>query len=258
MTRISIITPSLNQSRFLERTARSILDQQGSFELEWWVIDGGSTDGTLDLLRTMDDPRLSWISEPDAGQADAVNKGLARASGDVIGWLNSDDLYLPGALTAVADCFADPDMQWAVGGCRIIDEHDREVRPAVSRYKERALRRFSRERLLRENIIPQPAVFWRSSFGSRVGPMDPSLHYTMDYDLWLRMSQLAPPVLIDAPLAAFRLHRQSKSGVFSRLQFDEQYGVACRYTSSSWVRLRHRLSVEKIVLAYRVMRLMGI
>lgn len=256
--KISIVMPTLNQRRFIEQSVRSVLDQVGGFHLELIVVDGVSTDGTVEFLRSVDDPRLSWTSGRDGGQSEAINRGLARASGAVVAWLNSDDLYLPGALATVAGVFSkEPGTQWAVGRCLIIDDTGVEVRRRVTAYKDRALRRFSTRKLLRENMISQPAVFWRRSFGQRVGALDESLHYTMDYDLWLRMARLAPPRLIDRALSAFRLHAQSKSGQVNRRQFDEQYAVARRYFDGDRTsRIIHRLNVEKIVWAYRVMRLL--
>ena len=259
--KITIVTPSFNGRRFLEETSRSILSQQGDFDLEWIVIDGGSTDGTPDFLRTFDhDPRVRWLSEGDRGQSHAINKGLAMAGGDVVAWLNTDDLYAPGALAAVAEAFAgNPSAQWLVGLYQIIDDAGRTIRPSVARYKERSLRRYSYRRLLRENFISQPAVFWRRTFGEKVGPLDESLHYTMDYDLWLRMGREADPLFVDRVLAQFRLHPTSKTGRVNREQFDEQYRVACRYFGGDNVsRFVHRLNVEKIVWAYRAMRVMGI
>lgn len=255
--KFSIITPSFNQRPFLERTARSILSQHGDFDLEWIVIDGGSTDGTPDLLHAMEDPRLCWTSAADRGQSEAINKGMARAGGDVVAWLNSDDLYAHGALAAVAQAFdAQPAAQWLVGRCDVIDDQDRAIRSTVTQYKDRALRRYAYRRLLRENFISQPAVFWRRSFGQRVGPLDESLHYTMDYDLWLRMGRLTEPLFLDRVLAHFRLHRGSKSGQVNRRQFDEGYAVATRYFDGDRAsRLMHRLNVEKIVWAYRLLRL---
>lgn len=258
--KLSIVTPSFNQRTFLERTARSILGQRGNFELEWIVIDGGSTDGSVELLRSMADPRLHLTSEPDRGQSHAINKGLARAGGDVVAWLNSDDLYADGALAAVAEAFAaHPEAQWLIGRCDVIDDQDREIRPAVTRYKDRTLRRYAYRRLLRENFISQPAVFWRRSFGQQVGPLDESLHYTMDYDLWLRMGKVAEPLFVDRVLAHFRMHRGSKSGQVNRRQFDEGYEVAARYFDGDTTsRLIHRFNVEKIVWAYRAIRLIGL
>ncbi len=260
--KITVITPSFNQCAFLRRTMDSILGQRGmgtAFDLQWLIIDGGSSDGTLDLLRAIDSRHVRWISEPDRGQSHAINKGLAMADGDVVAWLNSDDLYTDSALATVAAAFErHPEAQWLVGRCDVIDAADRPIRPGITRYKNRKLARYRYARLLRENFISQPAVFWRRTFGERVGPLDEALHWTMDYDLWLRMGKLSPPLVIDDLLAHFRLHEQSKSGQVDRRQFDEGYAVALRYAGddrlSCWA---HRLNVEKIVLAYRVMRIMG-
>jgi glycosyltransferase involved in cell wall biosynthesis len=257
--RISIITPSFNQAGFLARTARSILSQSGAFDLQWIVIDGQSTDGTTDLLTSLKDSRLEWISEPDRGQSHAINKGLALAKGDVVAWLNSDDLYKPNALAAVATAFASrPSVQWLVGRYEVIDADDRVIRQSIVRYKDRGLRRYRYRKLLRENFISQPSVFWRRDFGQEIGELDESLHWTMDYDLWLRMGRRHDPLILPDVLSQFRLHPQSKSGKVERGQFDEQYQVASRYLDGDHLsRCIHRFNVEKIVLAYRAMRLLG-
>jgi glycosyltransferase involved in cell wall biosynthesis len=257
--RFCIVTPSFNQRAYLQQTARSILGQTGDFELNWFVVDGGSSDGTVEYLKSIFDPRVKWISEHDHGQADALNKGLRQADGNVIGWLNSDDLYVTGALSAVADALRRrPNAGWVVGQCRIIDAQGRMIRSGIAEYKNRRLRRYSYRRLLRENFIAQPAVFWRREWGQKVGPLDPSLFYTMDYDLWLRLGREGDPIVLDQPLAEFRVHASSKTGVPTRKQFDEDMRVADRYVgddrASRWI---HRFNVEKIVWAYRVMRLMG-
>jgi glycosyltransferase involved in cell wall biosynthesis len=258
--KFSIITPSLNGRRYLEQTAHSILSQQVPFDLEWLVMDGGSTDGTIELLRSLDQRRVRWRSDPDRGQSHAINMGLELATGDVIGWLGADDLYTPGALAAVAEAFErNRSAQWLTGRYEIIGPNGAVIRSAVARYKERSLRRYSYRALLRENFISQPAVFWRREFGQRVGPLDETLYYTMDYDLWLRMGRESDPLFLDRVLAQFRLHQSSKTGQARRAQFDEQYRVACRYSGGDRMsRWAHRFNVEKIVWAYRVMRLFGI
>jgi glycosyltransferase involved in cell wall biosynthesis len=262
--RISVVIPSFNGWPYINEAIRSIRSQDGPqdrpFYLDWVVVDGGSTDFTLNFLNTVPDPRMRCVSEPDRGQSHAINKGLAMAGGDVVGWLNADDVYTPGALAAVAEAFErNPSAQWLVGRCEIIDARGAVVRAGVTRYKDRSLRRYSYRKLLRENFISQPAVFWRREFGNRVGPLDESLHYTMDYDLWLRMGRECNPLLLDRVLAHFRVHETSKSGRVNREQFDEQYRVAGRYFGgdrvSRWV---HRFNVEKIVWAYRVMRAAGL
>jgi len=222
-------------------------------------MDGGSTDGTVEFLRAANDPRLKWISEPDSGQSAAINKGLGIADGDIVAWLNSDDLYKPGALAAVVEAFkAQPDTSWLVGGCDLIDKDSRPVRASVTRFKKRRLRCFSFRSLLRMNMISQPAVFWRRHFGQSVGPLDESLHWTMDYDLWLRMARRQRPLILEQVLASFRVHGASKSRGGGRPQFREGYRVACRYADGDPLgKLAHRLNVERIVWAYHAMRLIG-
>lgn len=258
--KISIITPSYNQAQYLHDTARSILNQAGPFDLEWIVIDGGSTDGSIDYLKSLKhDARVRWVSEKDAGQSDAINKGVAMADGDVLAWLNSDDVYTPMALTHVWRELNDhANALWLVGQYQIINDAGQPIRDGIVRYKERQLRRFSYYSLLVENFIPQPAVFWRRSLWDKVGPLDVSLHYTMDYDLWLRFARMQPPLLLDFVVAQFRVHNQSKTGVINRRQFEEGYQVAKRYAAGyGGAMVRHRISMEKIVWAYRILRLMG-
>lgn len=259
--KFTIVTPTLNRRAYLASTGDSIRRQTGDFDLEWLVIDGGSTDGSVEWLgeQAATDPRIRYTSGPDAGQSDAINKGLAMASGDVVAWLNADDLYAEGALAAVADALVQhAQAQWLVGRYEVIDEHDRLIRELIVRYKQRKLSRYRYATLLRENVIPQPAVFWRRSFGHQVGLLDTSLHWTMDYDLWLRMAKVSPPLVLDRLVARFRHHQTSKSGDFNRRQFDEGRDVAQRHAQGDRLSLMlHRLNVEKIVCGYRMLRLLG-
>jgi len=258
MPRISIVTPSFNQGRYLRRAIASIHEQKGDFEIEHIVIDGGSNDETLDILTQAGDS-IQWVSEPDDGQTDAINKGLSRATGDYVGWLNSDDMYLPGAFEAVCDIFAtEPKTQWVYGKVRIVDPEDREIRKWITAYKNRKMRRFDRNRLLVENWISQMGVFWRRPFGERVGPLRTDLHYCMDYDFWLRMAALAPGRFIDRYVAAFRWYPQSKSGAGFGRQFREELDVARRHGGEQrWAMLRHRAHYYKIVCAYSLLRWLG-
>jgi glycosyltransferase involved in cell wall biosynthesis len=256
---ISIITPSFNGGAYLRHTVNSILSQQGDFELQWLIVDGGSTDDTIPLLQSTSDPRVQWISQTDAGQTSAINKGLAMANGDIVAWLNTDDIYTPGALAIVAKTFEqNPQTHWLVGRCNIIDSTGNIARPGVTQFKNRQLESYNFKSLLRMNFISQPAVFWRKSFGSSIGPLDESLYWTMDYDLWLRMAKVSPPLMLNETLASFRVHDSSKSRGGYRRQFAEGYRVACRYADhdpiSRWL---HRLNVEKIVWGYRALRAVG-
>jgi glycosyltransferase involved in cell wall biosynthesis len=256
--KISVVVPSLNQAQFLPQTLRSILRQRGDFKLECIVVDGGSIDGSREIIAAHAadaDVEITWSSEPDNGQGDAINRGLTRASGDVLAYLNSDDCYAPGALAKVATAFnAEPDLLWLTGDCVLIDENGAEIQKPIRAYRRAWLRRYSRKRLAMLNFIAQPATFWRREAMDRAGLFDTRLHYTMDYDYWLRLSGLGEPRYIDVPLAEFRIHRASKSGGRYKEQFREDYLTACRYTDRRLVRAFHRIHNTAVVLAYGVLK----
>jgi glycosyltransferase involved in cell wall biosynthesis len=251
--KFSIVTPSFNSGRFIERTIRSVLDQDYP-DVEYLVIDGGSTDDTLEILSTYGD-RLWWLSEPDRGQPDAINKGLRRATGDVVAFLNADDTYEPGALIRVATFFTDhPDVKWAYGKCRIIDENDREIRRPITLYKNLLLRRYSYTKLLTENFISQPATFWRREVHDEIGYINDAEHYAMDYEFWLRLGQRYPAGVVPQYLAAFRMYDTSKSGSLSNPQFEDELRIARAFSNGArWPIILHRLNYHKIVWTYRAM-----
>ncbi len=246
----SVIVPSLNQGPYIRETIDSILGQTG-VEVEVIVVDGGSTDETLAILRGYDD-RIAWTSEPDRGQSDAINKGLRRARGEIVCYLNSDDVFEPGAFALVGRTFEeDPAAQWLFGRCRIVDERGRSIRSFVERYK-RMWARFARSRiaLFVLNYIPQPATFWRSSAMRRVGGIDESLFYAMDYDLWLRLAKLGPPAFVDRYLARFRIHSASKSRNGANKQLAEACRVAERHGARA-LALAHRAHDAATLAFYR-------
>lgn len=227
--RISLITPSFNHAAFIERTIESVLTQAGEFDLEYTVLDGGSRDGTLEILQRYDG-RLNWRSAPDNGQVDAINTGLRAATGDVVGWLNSDDVLKPGALAAVTEAFTrNPDCEWLHGDCDIIDAHDREIRRWISAYKRWHSRRYSYASLLQRNFICQMTVFWRRSLLAEVGYLDDGLKLAFDYEYWLRLARRTPPLYLPQKLASFRWYETSKSGANFRRQFAEDELIAQRH-----------------------------
>lgn len=244
--KVSVVTPSFNQGAFIERTIESVVSQQGDFELDYLVVDGGSTDGTLAILRRYQG-RLRWVSEKDQGQSDAINKGFRLTSGEVVAWLNSDDTYAPGALDLVARTLRETGRRWCFGECRVIDEQDRVVRSAISRYKHWVSRRYSRRRLLGRNFISQPATFFRRDLLEEAGPIDPALHLAMDYDLWLRFSRIAEPAFIARTLANFRWHGLSKSG--------------SRYRAMAWeclsIARRRARGLERVAVAQHLLHFAG-
>jgi glycosyltransferase involved in cell wall biosynthesis len=246
---LSIITPSLNHGRFIEQTILSVL-AQGYPNLQYIVIDGGSTDGTIAILRRYSQ-QLTWLSEPDHGQAAAINKGLRLATGDIVAFLNSDDLYEPGALTAVGHFLAsNPRAAWLSGLCVNIDESGSEIRPRTYLYKKFWLLLNSGLALKVLNYISQPATFWRRSIISEIGYLNEQLHYTMDYDYWLRLRKRHRLHVMNRDLARFRLHPSSKSGSTFHAQFDEELAVAERHCSGLPV-LLHRVYHRFIIEVYK-------
>jgi glycosyltransferase involved in cell wall biosynthesis len=202
---VSIITPSYNQAAYLETTMQSVLGQDYP-NIEYIVIDGGSTDGSPELIQRYA-PRLAgWVSEKDRGQTDAINKGFARAKGDILAWLNSDDIYLPGAIRAAVAAFQDnPEAGLIYGDASFIDEKGRRIGSFPARQTS--------YRLLRQGYvhIPQQAAFFRADLWRQVGPLDPSFYFAMDYDLWVRLAARAPLIYTRQLWASFRLHGGAKT-----------------------------------------------
>jgi glycosyltransferase involved in cell wall biosynthesis len=203
---VSIVTPSFNQARYLEATLDSVLSQDYP-AIEYIVVDGGSTDGSREILERYSSRLAWWVSEPDRGQTDAINKGFARARGEVLAWLNSDDTYTPGAVrAAVEQLQARPEVAMVYGEANYIDENG----CVIGRFPAAQ----TDYRRLRQGYvhIPQQSSFWRAEYWHKVGPLDPSFYFAMDYDLWVRLAALAPLVYLPGQVwANFRLHRDAKT-----------------------------------------------
>lgn len=203
---LSIITPSFNQAKFLRKTIESVLSQEG-VDLEYIIIDGGSTDGSLEIIQEYQDRLAYWESIPDKGQTDAINKGFARARGKYLAWLNSDDVYHTGAAAeAVGYLEGHPDVGLVYGDCTFIDADGRRIGrfPAAQTDYQRLRRGYVH--------IPQQAAFFRGDLWEKVGPLDPSFYFAMDYDLWVRLAKEAPLVYLPGHIwASFRLHGEAKT-----------------------------------------------
>ncbi len=220
---VSIITPSYNQAQYIEETILSVRNQDYPF-IEHLVIDGGSTDGTLDILRQHED-RLTWISERDHGQADAINKGFRLAKGIIFAWLNSDDAYVPGTIRTIVEHFqSHSEDSFIYGDALAIDEKGRNygIRTHV---KQAGLHELVNE----VDFIVQPASFWRAEVWRECGELDESLHYNLDYEYWMRAANRYPPRYIPVLLARERLYAQAKSFRGAVERMEEMEAVARRH-----------------------------
>jgi len=218
MKLVSIVTPSYNQAPFLEQTIRSVLEQDYP-RIEYFVVDGGSTDGSVDVIKKYagtlgSDSSLSalhnrsidwWISEKDSGQGEAINKGLSRAKGEIIAWINSDDYYLLDAISSAVKVFEqNPDVALVYGDMLAVDQNSQAIN--VLKYQQLSL-----EDLLCFQIIGQPAVFMRRGAYEKAGGLDKSFHFMLDHHLWIRIGQQGKILHVPQIWAAARYHAQAKN-----------------------------------------------
>jgi glycosyltransferase involved in cell wall biosynthesis len=252
--KLSIVTPSLNQGPFIERTIRSVLDQ-GYENLEYLVVDGGSEDGTVETIRSFEDRISWWVSEPDGGQTDALNKGFARATGEVVAWINSDDHYLPGAFDRAIDALERTGSLWASGAARFTDGDDRTTHVWRPELPPMGPRPVSGRHwwALYPWSVPQPSTFWRREAFDEVGPLREDLHYAFDTEFFLRLAYAGHmPALIDAELSVRVVHPDAKS--VDREPFDREIAMLpdCErpYMTASE---RRKLSLTRALVRTRVL-----
>lgn len=250
---ITIVTPALNAAATLEQTLASVRDQRYDGDVEHLVIDGGSTDGTVELLRRAG---VRYVSEPDRGLAHALNKGIALARGDVIGELNADDVYAPGALAAVGAAFAShPEVDWVTGRCPIIDGEGREIRRPITRYKNALLRRYSLTLYLTHNFVSAPATFFRRDALLELGGFDERYRISVDYDLQLKFARRGDPVVLQRDLACFRMFAGTLSMSGFERQFAEHAEQARRHGDGHHAAVAANQAISRaIVLVYRALR----
>ena len=246
---VSIITPSFNQVRFLEETIHSVLEQDYP-NIEYIIIDGGSSDGSLEIIQSNSDRLAWWVSEPDRGQTDAINKGFAQAKGEILAWINSDDTYLPHAVSEAATYLeANPEVGMVYGDANLIDEQGQVIGkfPALQ----------TDYRRLRQGYvhIPQQASFFRANLWQQVGPLDPTFYFAMDYDLWVRIARIAPLRYHPRTWANFRLHGTGKSVVSDDRCWPEMLRVHQREGGGRFSKLYFKARIRPLVYGWLPLRL---
>ena len=215
---VSIVTPSYQQADYLEATIQSVLNQE-KVEIEYLIVDGGSRDGSREIIKTYEDALAWWVSEPDRGQADAINKGFRRSSGEILAWLNSDDLYLPKAVQhAVKVLDADPELGMVFGNAVSADQSGRLIN--YLRFGDRNLEDF-----LRFKMICQPAVFMRREIVEMVGYLDSSYEFLLDHHLWIRIARKTKIRHVDETWAVSRYHPEAKNVYLAEKCGEEAYRI---------------------------------
>jgi glycosyltransferase involved in cell wall biosynthesis len=250
---ITVVTPVFNNAATIGQTLESVR-AQGYPDLEHVVVDGGSTDGTVEILERAEGVR--FVSEPDDGLSDAVNKGVALASNELIAWLNADDYYLPGALAAVGEAYDRAGgAPWIAGRCIIVDDDGNEIRKAVSAYKAALLRMYSFPLLLTQNFIMCPATFVRRDVWEEAGPLRLDYRLSMDYDLFLRIAKRHEPLRLHRDLTAFRMVEGTLSLSSFEQQFAEHHQQAREHGEGHpFAIAANRAMSNAIALSYRLMR----
>jgi glycosyltransferase involved in cell wall biosynthesis len=232
--RVSIITPSFNQGQFLEESIRSVLEQDYP-NIEYIIVDGGSADNSVEIIKKYQDRLAWWVSEKDKGHADALNKGFSHATGEILAWLNSDDIYSPSAVSeAVSALKTNPAVGMVYGDAELIDDsgiHAGQFGSKQTNYRQ----------MLRGSVhIPQATTFFRAELWRQVGPLDLSLFYSFDYDLWVRIAIVSQLLYVPKPWAKFRIHVAGKTIVNDDRCYPDMLRVLAREGGSwfSWLRLR--------------------
>jgi glycosyltransferase involved in cell wall biosynthesis len=232
--RVSIITPSFNQGRFLEASIQSVLAQSHP-NIEYIVVDGGSKDESVEILKKYQQHFTWWVSEKDKGHADALNKGFSHATGEILAWLNSDDVYFPDAVAeAVAVLKEHPEVGMVYGDADLIDNSGATI-------GQFAARQTDYRRMLRGSVhIPQATTFFRADLWRQVGPLDLSLFFSFDYDLWVRLAKVSQLLYVPRCWAQFRIHDNGKTIVNDDRCYPDMLRVLQREGGGwlSWLRVR--------------------
>jgi glycosyltransferase involved in cell wall biosynthesis len=237
---------------FITQTIESILNQNFS-DVEIIVCDGGSTDNTIDVLNSFKD-QIRWFSEKDKGQTDAINKGLRLANGELLGYLNSDDYLLPGALVTIEKNLDNEEPKWVSGDALIVDANSQEIQKGVRWYKTLLRKLGIKSVFFITNYLVQPSTFWNRKAFEQVGFFDEGLHYSMDYDYWFRLYEFSKPMILKETLSAFRIHSTSKGGINYRKQIIEELDLIKRHTNNRIIHFFHRVHNGITILIYRLLK----
>lgn len=250
----SIIVPTLNSEKYLDETLNSILGQKGP-DIECIVVDGGSTDSTPEIVKKYS-PYIRFLRSQPLGEPDAINKGFEASSGEVLAYIDSDDVYLPGAFEAAYSCFKDK-YRWCYGKGLIIDSKGYVIRKSITKFKEMFQRKFNWKTLLVLDYIVQPTVFISKNFWKEVGTFRTDYKFSFEYDYWLRLATIEDPGFMNRYIAAWRHHSGSISVQAPYAEARQAVSIGDKYSSSLSKKLLRRLINYPVPVIYSVLGTVG-
>lgn len=242
--KVSIITPSYNQAQFLEASIESVL-QQDYPNIEYIIVDGGSKDNSVEIIKKYQDRLAWWVSEKDKGHADALNKGFSHASGEILAWLNSDDVYFPHAVSEAVEILrTKPEVGMVYGDADLIDDSGAPAGKFASKQT-------SYRQMLRGSVhVPQATTFFRADVWNQIGPLDLSLFFSFDYDLWVRIAKVSQVLYVPKRWAQFRIHDAGKTIINDDRCYPDMLSVLEREGGSWFSMLRLRMITRKLLYSW--------
>ena len=244
----TIIVPTFNSQRYIGQCLESIISQKHNGETQIIVVDNLSTDNTLEISRNLG---VEIISEKDNGEPDAINKGMKLAKGDIVAWLDSDDLYEPNALSIVESAFdRQKNLDWVYGKAYFLDSDGGKIRRLITMCKELLQKNYDYDKLCSLCFIPQPSVFMLRSFYKMVGDLNTDYKLIFDYEYWLRAGLLSTPMFIPEYLSSMRAHNGSLSVQYSMTQMKQSLGLATRFKPNSILTYSTRFLILASTLVY--------
>lgn len=256
--KLSIITPTLNSMKYLQECANSILLNQNYDNFEWLIIDGGSTDSTIEILKSYQSSKIKIIKDNSNHPSIAYNNGVKAATGDILGTLGSDDIYEKNIFDEIIKIFSNNQIDWLIGHNSIIDSKSNEVRKIITNFKTKKINNFSYESLTLDNYVPMQSVFWRKIFmPDKIGYFNnEEFIESMDYDTWLRMAKVSKPHILKKKLSSFRVHKGSITSKVNLKQMNEMTKISIKHGRINFfVKCYLYLKTTIIILVYRVFKI---
>ncbi len=240
--KFSIITPTLNSIEFLKKSSDSVLINQKYPNIEWIIIDGGSTDGTIEYLNSLENTNIKIFNDDSGHPSKAFNYGITKANGEIISLLGSDDYYEEEIFSEIAFIFENNKIDWLIGYNEIVDKHEKEIRKIITKFKKSSLNNYSFKKLSKNNFIAAHSVFWKKEFmPNKIGNFNTNEFIeSMDYEMWLRMGRISKPYILKKKLSNFRMHKNSLTTKGNLKQLNQMYLVSLKYGKFN--------VIEKIIL----------